>query len=249
MKIKHHDLTNLPKRDWNKTYETSWEYRGENLKIYSVKPQAHLIGVTMPVGSLEGYSPEAILVNAFMKNYKTPAKPKVVEKYGLRKGHGEPIEMIDFVFENIYDRATEAQMNRYRHNSKNYESGRYVDYVKHGLTIVFPDDVKEFLDKRKFIENVVIPDFENYIDAIKSGAKKQEARRRLGLYVAVESTISINLRSLIHMAKQRSRELSPNGREAEPQIGSIVTQMVKQIEPYVPSYYQTILEIIGEGYR
>jgi hypothetical protein len=243
------DITNLPKRDWNKTYETSWEYRGENLKIYSVKPQSHLIGVTTPTGLLEGYGPEAILVKSFEKNYKMPSRPKVVENYGLRKGHGEPIEHVLFNFENIFDRATEAQINRYRHNSKNYESGRYVNYIKHGLTIVFPDDVKTDDQKRDFIENTVVPDFERYVDVLVNGGKQQEARRRLGLYVAVESTISVNLRSLIHMAQQRSRELSPNGREAEPQISSIVTQMVEQIRPYVPTFYNTILEVIGEGYR
>ena len=247
--MENFDLTTIPNGNWNKEIEEAWEHKGEVLKIYSVEPQAHLIGVTMPVGSLEGYSPEAILVKAFMKNYKTPAKPKVVEKYGLRKGHSEPIEMIDFVFENIYDRATEAQMNRYRHNSKNYESGRYVNYIKHGLTIVFPGDVKTDDQKRDFIENTVVPDFERYVDVLVNGGKQQEARRRLGLYVAVESTISVNLRSLIHMAQQRSRELSPNGREAEPQISSIVTQMVEQIRPYVPTFYNTILEVIGEGYR
>lgn len=214
-----------------------------------MEPQAKLIGVTMPVGSLEGYTPDAILVKAFMKNYKSPAKPKVVSNYGFKQGHAEPLELINFVFEFIYDRATEAQMNRYRHNSKNYESGRYVDYLKHGLTIVFPDDVKSNEEKVEFIMDVVLPDFTRYVDEIKKGVKKQAARRRLGFYVAVESVFNINLRSLLHMARQRSAELSPNGREAEPQIGSVITQAVKQIQPYIPNYYEVMLEEIGKGYR
>jgi hypothetical protein len=51
------------------------------------------------------------------------------------------------------------------------------------------------------------------------------------------------------MARQRSAELSPNGREAEPQIGSVITQAVKQIQPYIPNYYEVMLEEIGKGYR
>ncbi|PGN53904.1 hypothetical protein CN978_29815 [Priestia megaterium] len=244
------DLNTIPKRDWNKTIEHVEEYRGKTLRIYSVKPQAHIIGVTQPVGLLEGYSADAILVKAFEKNYKTPAKPKVVEKYGFEQMHGEPLELVSFQYEFIFDRAIEAEMNRYRHNSKNYESSRYVDPFKHGLTVVFPDDVQTDFQKEEFIKIDVLEAFKNYTDAIVNyGAKKQSARRRLGTYQAVESVFSINLRSLWHMARQRSAELSPNGREAEPQIGDIMTQAVYAVEPYLPQFYSTLLEQIGKGYR
>lgn len=219
------ELSNLPNRDWGKKLELEFTYNGHDLRIFSVEPQAHLIGVTQPVGLLEGYTADAILVKAFQKNYRTPAKPKVVERYGFHQMHAEPIELISFTYECIFDRATEAQMNRYRHNSKNYESGRYCDYIKHGLTIVFPDDVEDNEDKKEFLETVVVPDFKAYADLLDKGVKKQAARRRLGFYVAVESVFGINLRSLWHMARQRSSELSPNGKEAEPQISSVVTQM------------------------
>lgn len=243
------DLNKLPQRDWNKTLEHEEIYRGKTLRIYSVKPQAHLIGVTQPVGILEGYSADAILVKAFEKNYKTPSKPGVVEKYGFEQMHGEPLELLSFQYEFIYDRATEAEMNRYRHNSKNYESSRYVDFFKHGLTIVFPDDVQTDVEKTEFIA-IVREDFKNYTDAILDhGAKKQAARRRLGTYQAVESVFSINLRSLWHMARQRSAELSPNGKEAEPQIGEVMTQAVYVIKPYLPRFYETLIAQIGKGYR
>lgn len=244
------DLNKLPKRDWNKTLEHEEEYRGKTLRIYSVNPQAHLIGVTHPVGMLEGYSADAILVKAFEKNYKTPSKPGVVEKYGFEQMHGEPLELVSFAYEFIFDRATEAEMNRYRHNSKNYESSRYVDPFKHGLTVVFPDDVQTEEQKQSFIANEVINDFKSYTDAIiDNKAKKQAARRRLGTYQAVESVFSINLRSLWNMARQRSAELSPNGKEAEPQIGDVMTQAVYAIKPYLPRFYDTLLEQIGKGYR
>lgn len=243
------ELSNLPKRDWSKKLELEFTYNGHDLKIYSVEPQAYLIGVTQPVGLLEGYTADAILVKAFEKNYKTPSKPKVVERYGFHQQHAEPIELISFQYECIFDRACEAEMNRYRHNSKNYESGRYVKYLEHGITIVFPDDVKTDEEKRDFITDVVAEDFMRYADAVVAGAKRQAARRRLGFYLAVESVFSINLRSLWHMARQRSAEFSPNGREAEPQISSVVTQMVKQVEPYIPHFYPTLLEVIGKGYR
>jgi len=243
------ELANIPNRDWGKKLELEFDYKGYHLKIYSVEPQAHLIGVTKPVGLLEGYTADAILVKAFQKNYKSPAKPKVVERYGFHQMHTEPIELISFQYECIFDRATEVQLNRYRHNSKNYESGRYVKYLEHGLTIVFPDDVKTDEEKRDFINDIVADDFMRYADAIDKGAKRQEARRRLGFYVAVESVFSINLRSLWHMARQRSHELSPNGKEAEPQISNVVTQMVKQTQPYIPHFYPTLLEVIAKGYR
>lgn len=242
------ELSSLPRQDWKKTLELEESYQGKTLRIYSVRPQAKLIGVTVPVGNLLGYSADAILVKAFEKNYKTPSKPGVVDKYGFAQQHAEPIELVQFQYECIFDRACEAEINRYRHNSKNYESGRYVDYVKHGLTIVFPEDVKEYRDKEVFL-NAVMDDFIHYVDALNRGAKRQEARRRLGFYVAVESVFSINLRSLWHMARQRSAILSPNGREAEPQIGSVVTQMVQSIEPYLPRFYPTLIENIGKGYR
>jgi thymidylate synthase ThyX len=244
-----YDLNKLPKRDWNKTLEHEEVYRGKPLVIYSVKPQAHIIGVTQPVGMLEGYSADAILVKAFEKNYKTPSKPGVVDKYGFEQMHGEPLELVSFQYEFIFDRAIEAEMNRYRHNSKNYESSRYVDPFKHGLTVVIPDDVQTEAQKTEFIDTVA-EDFKNYTDAIlDNGAKKQAARRRFGTYQAVESVFSINLRSLWHMARQRSAELSPNGKEAEPQIGDVMTQAVYAIKPYLPRFYDTLLEQIGKGYR
>jgi thymidylate synthase ThyX len=244
-----YSLDNLPQQNWNKKLEYTFTHEGKELKIYSVEPQAHLIGVTKPVGLLDGFSADAILVKAFEKNYKTPSKPKVVETYGFEQMHGEPIEMINFNYECIFDRAIEAEMNRYRHNSKNYESGRYVDYVKHGLTIVFPDDIITQDQKDDFLHNVVAWDLLQYHNVIKNGGKRQQARRRLGFYIAVESVFSINLRSLWHMGRQRSAELSPNGKEAEPQISTVVTQMVKQIEPYLPRFYKTLVDQIGKGYR
>lgn len=243
------DLSSLPRQDWKKTLELDDMYKGRPIRIYSVRPQARLIGVTCPVGILEGYTADAILVKAFEKNYKTPSKPGVVDKYGFGQQHAEPIELISFQYECIFDRACEAEMNRYRHNSKNYESGRYVDYIKHGLTIVWPDDIQTKEEKEEFLREVVLPDYFNYIDAVERGAKRQEARRRLGFYLAVESVFSINLRSLWHMARQRSAILSPNGREAEPQIGDVVTQMVLSIKPYLPRFYDTLLENIAKGYR
>src|SRR5690606_31089507 len=113
------------------------------------------------------YSMDAILVKAFEKNYMTPSKPGVVEKYGFEQKHGEPLELVNFTFECIYDRACEAEINRYRvGHSKNYESGRYVDYVKKGLTVVFPDDCETEEDKRVFIKHTVLPDLISYQHAV-----------------------------------------------------------------------------------
>ncbi|MBP3039288.1 FAD-dependent thymidylate synthase [Bacillaceae bacterium Marseille-Q3522] len=242
-------LENLPKQDWQKKKETEFDFLNETLTIYSVEPQAKLIAVPAMVGIYHGLSADAVLVKAFEKNYKTPAKPKVVENYGFEQLHAEPIELLSFVYEFIFDRATEAEMNRYRHNSKNYESGRYVNYIKHGLTIVFPDDCVSEAERAAFIEEMVVPDFKAYVKVVINKGKKQEARRRLGFYVAVESVFAINLRSLWHMARQRSHELSPNGREAEPQISKVVTEAVKSIEPYLPRFYDSLIKQIGKGYR
>lgn len=244
-----YSLDNLPKQDWEKKLEAEFEYLGETLKVYSVIPQAKLIAVPMMVGIYNGLSADAVLVKAFEKNYKTPSKPKVVENYGFVQQHAEPIELLSFIYEFIFDRATEAEMNRYRHNSKNYESGRYINYIKHGLTIVFPDDCHTEQERREFLEETVIPDFKSYVKVLKNKGKKQEARRRLGFYVAVESIFGINLRSLWHMARQRSHELSPNGREAEPQISKVVTEAVKLIEPHLPQFYNSLLMQIKKGYR
>lgn len=243
------DLNNLPKRDWNKTLEYEWTHLGKMLRIFSVQPQAHLIGVTKPVGLLEGYPMDAILVKAFEKNYMTPSKPGVVDKYGFEQMHGEPLELVSFVYECIYDRSIESEMNRYRvGHSKNYESGRYVDYVKHGITVVIPDDVTTEEEKSLFIDEV-IRDMEAYNRVVQGGGKRQEARRRLGEYRAVESVHSFNLRALWHVARQRSAALSPNGREAEPQISDVATQMVLAIESHLPRFYETLLLQIAKGYR
>lgn len=250
------DVQNIPNRDWGKRLEAAWDYRGKSLGIYSVEPQAHLIAVTQPVGLLEGFSADAVLVKAFQKNYHTEAaKPGVVAGYGFEQQHAEPIEQISFVYETIFDRACEAEMNRYRHNSKNYESGRFVDYVKHGLTVVIPDDIqnRDSLEFRAFISHVM-HDFEAYLDVLldcglSPRQARQQARRRLGFYLAVEATYTCNLRSLWHMARQRSHELSPNGKEAEPQISSVVTQMVEGALPYIPVFADDLIKQIGKGYR
>lgn len=240
------ELTNLPQRDWKKKLE----YDHDGYRIYSVEPQAHLIGVVQPVGLLEGYTMDALLVKAFEKNYMSPSKPGVVDRYGFEQKHGEPLEIVGFVFETIFDRACEGEINRYRvGHSKNYESGRFVDYVKKGLTVVFPDDCITEDDKWEFIHMDVLPDLLKYHDRMQKGAKRQAARRRLGEYRAVESVHFINLRTLYHMATQRSAKYSPNGREAEPQISSVVTQMVEATEPYLPRFYSTLLEQIAKGYR
>lgn len=240
------DLTKLPQQDWGKKVE----YQEAPFTIYSVEPQAHLIGVTQAVGILEGFSMDALLVKAFEKNYMTPSKPGVVDKYGFEQKHGEPLEIVGFVYETIFDRACEGEINRYRvGHSKNYESGRYVDYVKKGLTVVFPDDCTSEEDRWEFIYMDVLPDLMKYDDRVKKGAKRQAARRRLGEYRAVESVHFINLRTLFHMATQRSAPYSPNGREAEPQISSVVTQMVDATKPYLPRFHETLMEQIGKGYR
>lgn len=240
------DLGNLPKQDWNK----KTEYDHDGYRVFSVEPQAHLIGITQAIGLLDGYSMDAILVKAFEKNYMTPSKPGVVDKYGFEQMHGEPLELVNFTYECIYDRACEGEMNRYRvGHSKNYESGRYVDYVKKGLTCVFPDDCTSEEDKWEFVHFTVLQDLLKYHDAIKKGAKIQAARRRLGEYRAVESVHTVNLRTLWHMARQRSRDYSPNGKEAEPQISTVVTQMLEAIEPYLPRFYSTLVEQIAKGYR
>jgi thymidylate synthase ThyX len=245
------DLAGIPKRDWKKKLASVETYKGKDLKIYVVEPQAHIIAATMPVGMLQGYAPDAVLVKAFEKNYKTPAKPGVVSKYGFEQQHGEPIELLDYVFETVFDRACEAEMNRYRHNSKNYESGRYVDYIKHGLTVVLPME-KDMEDEEKaqiFIDKIIMPDFKAYVDLMQLGWKKQHARRVFGTYLAVEAVIKTNLRSLQHMGAQRSAELSPNGREAEPEISKVVTAMVNEAMPYLPVFSADVLKQIGKGYR
>lgn len=245
------DLAGIPQRDWKKRLAIQTEYKGKNLKIYVVEPQAHIIAATMPVGMLAGYAPDAVLTKAFQKNYKTAAKPGVVSNYGFEKQHGEPIELLDYVYETIFDRACEAEMNRYRHNSKNYESGRYVDYVKHGITVILPfeEDMKDENKQQLFLEKIVLTDFQQYVDLLEYGWKKQHARRVFGTYLAVEAVIKTNLRSLQHMAAQRSAELSVNGREAEPEISHVVTSMVKEMLPYLPVFKEDLLKQIGKGYR
>jgi thymidylate synthase ThyX len=254
------NIAGIPKRDWGKrlameydiTRKVKGKFKTDTLRVYTVKPQAHLIATTMPVGLLAGYSPDAVLVKAFEKNYKTPAKPGVVSNYGFEQQHAEPIELLDYVYETIFDRATEAEINRYRHNSKNYESGRYVDYIKHGVTVVIPmepDILESEIMQAEWAYDVVIPAFKSYAKYLDLGWKKQHARRALGTYLAIEGVIKVNLRSLWHMARQRSAELSPNGREAEPEIGEIVTQMVYEALPYLPNFAEDLLEQISRGYR
>lgn len=240
------DLDNLPKRDWNKRTE----HDEDGFKVFSVKPQAHLIGVVQPVGMLDGYPMDALLVKAFEKNYMTASKPKVVETYGFEQMHGEPLEIAGFVYECIFDRACEAEINRYRvGHSKNYESGRYVDYVKKGLTVIFPDDCTTYEKQQDFINETALYDLRKYHIAVQLGAKREAARRRLGEYRAVESVHFINLRTLYHMARQRSRDYSPNGREAEPQISAVVTQMLEQTKEYLPRFYEILIKQVGKGYR
>lgn len=254
------ELKDIPNREWGKrlikddffTRSVNGKFKTSNLKIYVVEPQAHIIAATIPVGLLEGFAPDAVLTKAFQKNYKTAAKPGVVRNYGFEQGHGEPIELLDYVFETIFDRACEAEINRYRQNSKNYESGRYVDYIKHGLTVVLPHEDDILNDPKlqeEWIDDVVAPDFINYVKYLDRGWKKQHARRVFGTYLAVEAVIKTNLRSLTHMAKQRSAELSPNGREAEPEISKIVTAMVNEAMPYLPVFKDDVLKQIEKGYR
>lgn len=203
---------------------------------------------------MSGFSADAILTKAFQKNYRSEAaKPGVVSKYGFEQQHGEPIELIAFVYETVFDRACEAEMNRYRHNSKNLESGRYVDYTKHGLTVIIPDDCTTTDEVNKFLDHVS-RDFEAYVDVLEDSTlppnkRKQQARRRIGMYIAVEGVYKTNLRNLSHMACQRSAVYSPNGKEAEPQISSVVTQMVDEALPYIPVFGQDLLNQISKGYR
>jgi thymidylate synthase ThyX len=250
------NLAGIPNRDWKKelrlTVPVTYKGQTNDLKIYTVDPQAHLIATTMPVGILAGYAPDAVLTKAFQKNYKTAAKPGVVSNYGFEKQHGEPIELLDYVYETIFDRACEAEMNRYRHNSKNYESGRYVDYIKHGLTVILPHE-EEVLNnpelQMEWLQDCPAHDFVKYAKYLERGWKKQHARRAFGTYLAVEAVIKTNLRSLQHMAAQRSAVFSPNGKEAEPEISRVVTSMVNEMLPYLPVFQEDLLKQISKGYR
>jgi hypothetical protein len=51
------------------------------------------------------------------------------------------------------------------------------------------------------------------------------------------------------MGTQRSAELSPNGREAEPEISSVVTQMVNNAMEWLPVFKEDVYKQIGKGYR
>lgn len=262
--IPRNDLENIPNRDWNKQLLADWVYRGNRLRIFSVEPQAHLIAYTQTTGLLQEFTPDAVLAKAFQKNYHTEvAKPKVVENYGFEQKHSEPIELLDYVFECIYDRACEAEMNRYRHNSKNYESGRYTDYIKHRLCVVLPEDIYDLWVNKdpgyakrlsKFVAKVK-GDLEEYVDVVMDATnlpvreRRQAARRRLGEYRAVEGVYKANLLSLWHMATQRSHELSPNGIAAEPEISRVVTAMIKAMLPQLPVYANALLKQIAKGYR
>jgi thymidylate synthase ThyX len=260
------DLAGAPNRDWGKLHVNNAyvviKGKEQVVPIYAVAPQAHLIATTIPVGMLCGYSPDSVLTKAFQKNYHSAAaKPGVVSSYGFQQKHGEPIELIDYVFETIFDRACEAEMNRYRHNSKNYESGRYVDYLKHGVTVVLPHepDIMEAYDLshtdyihplvREWVSDVVIGDLWSYAKYLDRGWKKQHARRAFGTYLAVEAVIKTNLRSLTHMGTQRSAVYSPNGKEAEPEISAVVTQMIAAAMPYLPVFAKDVFEQMEKGYR
>jgi len=152
----------------------------------------------------------------------TVARTRSLLERLFRKGHFGPLEhpSITIAIKGI-SRVTMAQLTRHRHATFDVQSQRYVDFsskedpVVEPLSLVDPDhatrsgevglDEEQLELYRAIFESTNNDAFEYYKEMVDEGIPKEDARFMLPVGTKVNMTLTVNARTMLHIANLRER--------------------------------------------
>lgn len=131
----------------------------------------------------------------------TPEKNQEFIQHLISMGHESPLEHVSFTFgvEEV-SRVLLAELTRHRIASYSVRSMRYVD--ESNFDYVVPDTVKKNGYENKY-NDVVSKCRELYLDMVKNGVPKEDARMVLPNSTHTRIIFTMNLRSLLNMLSLR----------------------------------------------
>lgn len=154
----------------------------------------------------------------------------------LQRGHFGPFEhpSITFGVDSI-SRVCMAQLTRHRHASFDVQSLRYTapgadepitsDSV--GEYIVIPPDCRD-TDAESALREAAVQSFGTYQTLLANGVRKEDARFALPLATAVNMTVSMNARMLLHLFDMRLKA------DAQDEIISLSRRMLVEASSWMP---------------
>lgn len=175
----------------------------------------------------------------------------------FRRGHFGPFEhpRITIGVEGA-SRVLMAQITRHRHASFDVQSMRYVDFSEKGDNFVLPKSVEDpdhatrlegdvNIDDRegakKTMEHISNDLFNVYEELVDQGVPKEDARNILPLGTKVNFTMSLNARSLLHIANLRERG------DAQWEIRELTEKIIDEhLKDWMPMTYRIWREETGK---
>jgi len=158
----------------------------------------------------------------------------------IKRGHFGPMEQnsITFAIEGM-SRACMAQLTRHRHASFDVQSMRYVDFS--GSNFKMPESI-ESGEAQSRKEGVVEIDeiakdiFNNsvelslswYKELVEMGVPKEDARSVLPIATKINMTMTVNLRTLLHIANLRAKA------DAQSEIRELTNMILEEAEKVAP---------------
>jgi len=165
----------------------------------------------------------------------TPSSAEKFVKSIISRGHESVIEHVNITVKFITDRGVSHELVRHRLVSYTQESTRYVNYSKHGMTVIEPliaEGSFEYilwLNRMRQVE-------QDYNELIKSGAKPEEARCILPNCLKTEIVTTANLREWRHILKLRT------SKEAHPQIRELMLGLLREFKEKLPIIFDDVHE-------
>lgn len=184
-----------------------------------------------------------LYADAFVSGVELKAKERSLIRQLLKRGHFGPFEhpQITFGVEGI-SRVCMAQITRHRHASFDVQSLRYTapgvdDTIDHETVIeyiVIPPDLDA--DEEYVIRESAIHCFHEYQALIDGGMAKEDARFVLPLSTAVNLTVSMNARMLLHVFDMRLKA------DAQDEVIELSQAMLDEAHGWMP----VTMEYYGE---
>lgn len=148
----------------------------------------------------------------------------------IQEQFATPLEYVNTVWylDNV-SRAAQQQITRHRQASYSIESMRVVDkknFATEGLYCV-PERIAKDQDKLREFTSAMLKIEESYNLLISEGVEVEDARGILPLNIFSTITMSMNLRSVIHLILARCCY------KAQGEVHEIAEMMVKELEPFL----------------
>lgn len=163
----------------------------------------------------------------------------------LKSGHETPLEQGIMTVKFIVDRGISHEIVRHRLASMNQESTRYCNYSagKFGneLTFIRPVFYRDRPDLMRHWEQSMAEAEQAYMEAIRLGAKPEEARTLLPNSLKTEIIFTANFREWRHFFKTRACDLTG---KAHPQMIQVTRPLLRAASELRPAVFEDLNRMI-----